>query len=103
MIIEVDGQPTPDLDAFVAVASKKGSGETVRIKTMSLRGKVSVSTLTLDKQYWPTSDITLGLDGTWKRTTLDQEQGTGIAPKGGDGDDGVGIGEAQRRVFEGRD
>lgn len=96
MIIELDGQPTPDLDAFVAVASKKGSGETVRIKTMSLRGKVSVSTLTLDKQYWPTSDITLNPDGTWKRTTLDQEQGTGI----GDGAAAEAAVE-QQRVFAG--
>eukprot|EP00041_Stephanoeca_diplocostata_P033159 m.1087683 g.1087683 ORF g.1087683 m.1087683 type:complete len:1054 (-) comp24284_c0_seq16:8735-11896(-) len=72
VIVEVDGQPTPDLDAFLNVVGRKRHGETVRVQTVSVRGKESVHTITLDKQYWPTSEVFLNDDGTWNRHTRDQ-------------------------------
>jgi len=74
VIVEIDGQPTPDLESFLDIAKQKGTGETVRIKTVSVtRGKTTVSTLELDKQYWPTSLISLNEDGSWERQTVDQD------------------------------
>ena len=37
-IVEVDGMPTPDLDAMLRIVCKKSNGETVRIKRLDLRG-----------------------------------------------------------------
>lgn len=40
VIVEVDGQATPTLDAFLRVVGHKQHGETVRVQTISVRGKV---------------------------------------------------------------
>ena len=53
-IVEVDGKPTPSLEAFLAVVRAKRHGESVRIRQEDLRGASSVSTLKLDLKYWPT-------------------------------------------------
>eukprot|EP00040_Diaphanoeca_grandis_P037025 m.239242 g.239242 ORF g.239242 m.239242 type:complete len:1071 (+) comp33740_c0_seq3:194-3406(+) len=73
VIVELDGHPTPDLDSFLEIARQKGTGETVRIKTISMQGKSSVSTVELDKQYWPTSCISLEDDGHWQHEIVDQD------------------------------
>ncbi len=57
-IVEVDGKPTPSLEAFLAVVRAKRHGESVRIRQEDLRGASSVSTLKLDLKYWPTYEIT---------------------------------------------
>jgi S1-C subfamily serine protease len=56
-ITAVDGLPTPDLDAFLSVTADKEDGESVRLRTESLEGKVRVVTLETDLHYWPTQEL----------------------------------------------
>lgn len=66
-IIEVDGVPTPDLDAFLAAVKDEKDREAVRVKTVSLDGQVQVETLKLDLHYWPLTEFVRAEDGTWTR------------------------------------
>jgi S1-C subfamily serine protease len=70
-IVEVDGQPTADLDAFIKAVSGKSSRASVRLKTVSWNGQVDVITLKLDKHYWPAYELDRQSDGSWTRTALD--------------------------------
>ncbi len=70
-IVEVDGQPTPDLDAFINVVRGKPDRASVRLKTLSWNGQTDVITLKLDKHYWPSYELQRQADGTWTRTALD--------------------------------
>lgn len=65
-LVELDGSPTPDLDAFLAVVASRPAGRPARLKTIDLDGKVSVVTLKPDQQFWPTAEIRLGARG-WER------------------------------------
>ena len=56
-IIEVDGQPTPNLDAFIKAVADKPDRGAVRLKTIDLDGSVDVITLKLDLEYWPTYEL----------------------------------------------
>jgi len=69
-IVEVDGVPTPDLDAFVKAVANRPDRSSVRLKTVNWNGAVEVLTLKLDKHYWPTSELTRTAAG-WRRDTLD--------------------------------
>jgi S1-C subfamily serine protease len=68
-IMEVDSQPTPDLDSFLAAVAGKATGDSVRIQTVALDNQVHVHTLKVDKHYWPTNEFTLE-DGLWRREAL---------------------------------
>jgi S1-C subfamily serine protease len=68
-IVEVDGTPTPDLDAFIKAVSGRADGSSVRLRTMSWNGSVDVITLKLDMRYWPTYELVRTAQG-WTRTTL---------------------------------
>jgi pro-apoptotic serine protease NMA111 len=70
-ITEVDGQPTPDLDAFIKAVRGKPDRASVRLKTISWNGQTDVITLKLDKHYWPAYELDRQSDGTWTRTALD--------------------------------
>ncbi|HTV94463.1 MAG TPA: trypsin-like peptidase domain-containing protein [Steroidobacteraceae bacterium] len=70
-ITEVDGQPTPDLDAFLKVVQGKPDRASLRLKTVSWNGMTDVITLKLDKHYWPAYELDRESDGTWKRIDLD--------------------------------
>ncbi len=65
-ILAVDGQPTPDLDAFLAAVAGRPDGDAVRLRTADLEGKVSVVSLELDQQFWPTVELRRGERG-WLR------------------------------------
>ncbi len=65
----VDGQPTPDLDAFLAVVSEKPNRGAVRIRALDLDGSVEVITLKLDLEFWPTYELER-TDKGWERTRL---------------------------------
>jgi hypothetical protein len=65
-VVELDGHPTPDLDAFLAAVAGNPEGRPVRLKTIDLDGKVAVVTLKPDQQFWPTAEIRLGARG-WER------------------------------------
>jgi len=79
-ITEVDGQPTPDLDAFIKAVSGKPDRASLRLKTISWNGQTDVITLKLDKHYWPAYELTRQADGTWTRTDLDAPEVMGAAP-----------------------
>jgi S1-C subfamily serine protease len=70
-IVEVDGQPTHDLDAFIKVVRGKPDRASLRLKTISWNGQTDVITLKLDKHYWPSYELDRQPDGTWIRTALD--------------------------------
>jgi len=70
-IVEVDGQPTPDLDAFIKVVRGKPDRASLRLQTISWNGQADVITLKLDKHYWPSYELDRQPDGTWTRTALD--------------------------------
>jgi hypothetical protein len=69
-IVEVDGRPTPDLDAFKAAVAGRPDRSSVRLKTVSWNGSVEVITLKLDLHYWPTAEIRRSAAG-WRREELD--------------------------------
>jgi S1-C subfamily serine protease len=68
-IIAADGQPTPDLDAFLSVTGGKGDGESVRLRIESLEGKARVVTVETDLHYWPTQELRRTAAG-WVRQQL---------------------------------
>jgi hypothetical protein len=65
-IVEVDGQPTPDLDAFIRAVSGREDGTSLRLRTLTWNGSVEVITLKLDNQYWPMYELRRSAEG-WKR------------------------------------
>ncbi|MFO1408292.1 MAG: PDZ domain-containing protein [Steroidobacteraceae bacterium] len=69
-IVEVDGKPTPDLDAFIAAVRGRPDRAPVRLKTITWNGTVEVVTLKLDLRYWPTYELVRRPDG-WERVTVD--------------------------------
>jgi membrane-associated protease RseP (regulator of RpoE activity) len=70
-IVEVDGQPTPDLDTFIRVVSKREDHSSVRLRTVTWNGAVDVITLKLDKRYWPTYELRRTSDDAWSRRELE--------------------------------
>jgi S1-C subfamily serine protease len=69
-IVEVDGQPTPDLDAFVKAVAGREDRSSVRLRTVSWNGSVDVITLKLDNRYWPAYELRRTESG-WERRALE--------------------------------
>jgi S1-C subfamily serine protease len=70
-IVEVDGQPTPNLDAFLAAVSGKPDRASLRLKTITWNNAVEVITLKLDKHYWPAYELRRDAVGDWARRALE--------------------------------
>jgi S1-C subfamily serine protease len=68
-IVEVDGRPTPDLDAFIAAVRGRPDRSAVRLKTVTWNGTVDVITLKLDLHYWPSYELRRTPAG-WERTPV---------------------------------
>jgi S1-C subfamily serine protease len=68
-IVEVDGRPTPDLDAFIAAVRGRADRSALRLKTITWNGTTEVITLKLDLHYWPTDELRLTPDG-WQRAPI---------------------------------
>jgi len=68
-IIEIDGQPTPDLDTFVAAVANKSDRESVHIKTVTWNDQVEVLTLKTDHRYWPAYELRR-VDDQWRRSPI---------------------------------
>ena len=68
-IVEVDGKPTPDLDAFIAAVRGRPDRASVRLKTVTWNGSTGVTTLKLDQNYWPTYDLRRTPRG-WERIQI---------------------------------
>ncbi|CAN0913740.1 Protease Do-like 7 [Linum grandiflorum] len=70
-IVEVNGKPTPNIDAFINVAKEVEHGEFVRVRTVHLNGKPRVMTLKQDLHYWPTWELRFDPDtSVWRRQTI---------------------------------
>jgi S1-C subfamily serine protease len=68
-IVEVDGQATPDLDAFTTAIAKREDRSSVRLRTLTLNGASEVITLKLDTRYWPAYELQWTEQG-WQRAVL---------------------------------
>ena len=68
-ILEVDGRPTPDLDAFIAAVKGRENRSSVRLQTVTWNGTVDVTTLKLDQDYWPTYELRRTPAG-WERRAI---------------------------------
>jgi len=69
-IVEVDGSPTPDLDAFIAAVQGRADRSSVRLRTVTWNGSTEVITLKLDRHYWPTYELRRTAGG-WQRRAVD--------------------------------
>ena len=69
-IVEVDGQPTPDLDVFLRQVSGRPDRSSLRIKTLGWNGAPEVITLKLDRHYWPAYELQRNASG-WERHSLE--------------------------------
>jgi S1-C subfamily serine protease len=69
-IVEVDGTPTPNLDAFLAAVTGRADRSSVRLKTITWNNAPEVITLKLDKHYWPAYELRR-TDQGWQRTALE--------------------------------
>ena len=67
--MEVDSQPTPDLDAFMALVAGKQDRDSVRLKTVTWNNQTEVITLKLDLNYWPAYELRR-TDQGWERIAL---------------------------------
>jgi len=69
-IVEVDGRPTPDLDAFIEAVQGRADRAALRLRTITWNGSTEVITLKLDKHYWPAYELVRSPAG-WERRELD--------------------------------
>jgi S1-C subfamily serine protease len=69
-IVEVDGQPTPDLDSFLRAVAGKPDRSSVRLRTLTWNNTPEVITLKLDRHYWPTWEVRR-TDSGWLRSVID--------------------------------
>jgi S1-C subfamily serine protease len=69
-IVEVDGRPTPDLDAFINAVQGRPDRSSLRLRTVTWNGSTEVITLKLDRHYWPTYELRR-LPGGWQRREVD--------------------------------
>ncbi|MGC1457524.1 MAG: trypsin-like peptidase domain-containing protein [Steroidobacteraceae bacterium] len=69
-IVEVDGVPTPDLDAFLKAVSGRPDRASLRLKTLNWNDAADVITLKLDKHYFPAYEVRRTPAG-WERQLLE--------------------------------
>lgn len=69
-IVEVNGIPTPDLDAFLRVVTGKPDRASVRLRTITWNDAPEVITLKLDKHYFPAYELRRTANG-WERHDLE--------------------------------
>lgn len=69
-ITEVDGQPIPDLDSFIAAVKGRGDRDPVRLTTVTWNKSTDVLTLKIDRTYWPAYEIRWNEDG-WHTQPLE--------------------------------
>jgi S1-C subfamily serine protease len=68
-IVEVDGKPTPDLDAFIAAVQGRPDRSSLRLKTVTWNGSTGVTTLKVDQNFWPTYELRR-TDAGWERRAI---------------------------------
>jgi S1-C subfamily serine protease len=70
VVLEINGTPVANLDAFLTAARGLQNGETVRLRVRSLDGQESVLTPQLDLVWWPTTLVERRAGG-WVRLLVD--------------------------------
>ncbi|MDE2459850.1 MAG: hypothetical protein KGL98_01255, partial [Gammaproteobacteria bacterium] len=68
-IVAVNGQPTPDMDSFIAAVKDLHDGDVVRLSMNGWDRAPGIITLKLDLRYWPTYEVAWGTDG-WTRHVI---------------------------------
>lgn len=66
-IVEVDSQPTPDLDSFLRAVQGRDDRAAVRLLVVDLDGRTEAITLRLDLRYFATSELRWTEQGGWER------------------------------------
>ena len=56
-VVELNGQPVPDIPGFVRLINGLKHGESCRVKTCDLTGRVSAYTLKTDHWYWRSYEV----------------------------------------------
>jgi len=69
-IVEVDGVPTPDLDAFLKAVVGRPDRASIRLKTLTWNNAPEVITLKLDQHYFPAYEVRRTVAG-WERRMLE--------------------------------
>ena len=71
-VVDVNGTPTPDLDAFVAAVKGLPDGADARVSMVHVESeKPKVMTLKVDSHYWPTWELRLdAATGRWRRQRI---------------------------------
>lgn len=69
-IVSVNGQPTPDLDSFLASVGGLENRDSVRLNTVTWNDVPEVITLKLDNHYWPSYELRHDGD-QWQRYSLE--------------------------------
>jgi S1-C subfamily serine protease len=69
-IVQVDGVPTPNLDAFLAAVAGRSDRSSMRLTTITWNNAPQVITLKLDNHYWPAYELLRTPDGGWTRRPL---------------------------------
>ena len=69
-IVSVNGQPTSDIDQFLASVSGLSNRDSVRLNTVTWNNVPEVITLKLDKHYWPSYELR-NSDQGWRRYLLE--------------------------------
>jgi S1-C subfamily serine protease len=69
-IVEVDGRPVPDLDAFVGLVKGRRDRESVRLTTVTWNNFTEVLTLKVDPTYWPAYEVRFDAGG-WHTVPLE--------------------------------
>ena len=66
-ILAAGEQPTPDLPAFRSAVAALGDGDTVRLRTVDLEGRVGLLAIEVDLHDWPTVLLSRRDEG-WERS-----------------------------------
>ncbi|KAL3161156.1 hypothetical protein ABBQ38_009527 [Trebouxia sp. C0009 RCD-2024] len=74
-LTELNGQPVPDLDTFVAMIRSLPDKSFARLKLCQLETtKTKVLSIKLDLRYWPTCELRLDpVSATWTRSVLSSQ------------------------------
>ncbi len=71
-IVEVDGQPVPDLDSFIDLVRDRTDREFLRLTTVAWNESVRVINVQLDHAYWPSWEIRY--NGDWHRVPFGPDE-----------------------------
>ena len=73
-IVELNDQAVPDIPGFVRLITKLKHGESCRVKTCDLTGRVSAYTLKTDHWYWRAYEVSRE-EGEWVQRIIPEPSG----------------------------